>query len=142
MMHQLCEPVLNNGVRTTNFFNGRLLAAEDLQALQDADRRHRAALCLAIGSGVVSGLEVAVESTGADGANAVVSVSPGLAVTRSGVMIQLATGADVVLARQTPGASDSGEFSDCASDGLNLLPTGLELPVAAFETNQAAPPTG
>jgi hypothetical protein len=125
MKHQLCEPILDNGLRTTNFFNGRLLAAEDLQTLQDADRQHRAALGQAIGSGVLAGLEVAIETNGADGADAVVSVSPGLAVTGSGQTLQLTTGVDLVLARQEPMPSQDGQFDDCASAGLNLLPTGV-----------------
>lgn len=122
---QLGEPVLDNGLRTTNFFNGRLLAAEDLQTLQDAERQHRAALGFAMGSGVVSGLEVALETTGADGNDALVSVSPGLAITGAGQTLQLATGVDLVLARQEPGIPQDGNFADCANPGLNLLPTGV-----------------
>src|ERR1044072_1835840 len=54
----LLEPLLEGGIANTNFFNGRLLSAEDLRAEQKASRQQRSQLGLAIGAGVVDGLWV------------------------------------------------------------------------------------
>jgi hypothetical protein len=74
-------------VRPT-YFEGRLLAADDLRAEQDyvrakLRRLHRAAL----GAGIVSGLELSI-STDDDGQSAIV-VSPGMAVDARGELIEV-----------------------------------------------------
>ena len=52
------------GISLPNFFNGRILAAEDLQMLLDGDQDHRRLLGRAIGPGVANGLRVsAVDDT-------------------------------------------------------------------------------
>ncbi len=125
MTHQLCEPILDNGVRNTNFFNGRLLAAEDLQGVLDADRRHRQQIGSIIGAGVATGLSVAIESAGDSLHDAVVSVSPGLAVTGRGDTLELTTSIDLVLAQQTQPPAQAGQFIDCSAAGPGSLTTGV-----------------
>jgi len=52
---KVLEPVLDGGIENTNFFNGRLLTAEDLKAEQKAGRLHRRKLGCALGEGVAWG---------------------------------------------------------------------------------------
>jgi hypothetical protein len=125
MTTSLCEPVLQNGVRNTHFFNGRLLAAEDLQTEQAARRRHDSQLAQAIGSGVVNGLEVSLLSSGAAGTDAIVAIRAGLALAPSGQSLQLAQDVEVVLVRRSGSPEQAGDFSDCTSERLATLPTGV-----------------
>ncbi len=55
---QLDTPFLDGGIRSTNFFNGRLLSREDLQREQDAERAVHERLGRALGTGIAYGLEV------------------------------------------------------------------------------------
>jgi hypothetical protein len=115
-MSQLCEPVLDGAIRNTNFFNGRILTAEDLSDQQLAERRHRQHLGQTIGSGVVRGLEITLRGTGALGRTApAVRVSAGLALTPRGDALEVSTSIDVVLARQEPAASTLGQFELCTT---------------------------
>ncbi|WP_420125855.1 hypothetical protein [Longimicrobium sp.] len=62
MATELLQPVVEDGVRITNFFNGRLLTAEDLRREQDAVRDRHRGLAGAVGEGVVQGLEVSLDT--------------------------------------------------------------------------------
>jgi len=107
----LLQPILE-GVQRNNFFNGRLLSAEDLRADQDATRAQHAQLGRAIGEGVAWGLDVTVASAGAE--RPVVRVSPGLALTRLGALLPLREEALVTLARSASARDDgTGLFADC-----------------------------
>jgi hypothetical protein len=111
---KLLGPVLDQGIRNTNFFNGRLLTAADLQTEQDADRSHRAQLSQAIGHGVVTGLVVTLLDDGSGGGAPVVRVSGGLALNRCGQALALPTAAEVVLSSQAdPLPPDAGLFAPC-----------------------------
>ena len=59
---ELLEPILKGGIRSVNFFNGRLLSAEDLKQEQEANREGRARLGQAVGHGVAYGLEVSLSA--------------------------------------------------------------------------------
>src|ERR1044072_1878360 len=83
----LNEPIINAGIRNTNFFNGRILTASDLQTDQDANRRQHAQLAEALGGGIANGLEVGLLADGADGKPPVVSVTRGLAFSQNGQAI-------------------------------------------------------
>jgi hypothetical protein len=125
MNRQLCEPILDNGIRNTNFFNGRLLAAEDLQGVQGAERSHRQQIGTVLGAGVVGGLSITIETGGDSLHDAVVSITPGLAVTARGDTLELGTSIDLVLAQQTQVASQAGRFIDCSTDSPGSLTTGV-----------------
>ena len=90
----LMTPFLSGGLKSIKFFNGRLLSGEDLTTEQAASREERERLGLAIGDGVVTGLEVAV-TPGA--ASPTVTVQPGLAINREGDAVNLASPVDVSL---------------------------------------------
>lgn len=134
MNRQLLEPITDSGIRNANFFNGRLLTAEDLSAVLDASRAQRRQLGLGIGEGVIHGLEVELTNTSTV-AQPVVRVSGGLAVNRRGQAVSLALqSVDVALA---PAPStfepEAGLFAECTALGPadNLSNVGLYVFVAA-----------
>lgn len=109
----LLQPILE-GVQRNNFFNGRLLSAEDLRAEQEATRAQDARLARTVGEGVAWGLDVAVVSGGPD--RPTLRVSPGLALTRLGALLSLREEAQVTLAPSTSAREDGpGLFADCVA---------------------------
>jgi hypothetical protein len=126
MTHQLCEPILDKGLRNTNFFNGRLLAAEDLRTQQEAERLHRGQLGRALGPGVVNGLEVqTTPSTDITGSVYGVTIGSGLAINAGGQPLELPVPVDLALAvPPTPGAPRAGQFTACATE-TPLQATGM-----------------
>src|SRR5690348_8736111 len=100
-MADLLKPILDNGIQSTNFFNGRLLMAEDLQTEQTAHRQQHQELGRAIGDGVVYGLVVQQVVSSPPPPQPAVSVSAGLAITRSGRAILLPTDQQVALVSST-----------------------------------------
>jgi hypothetical protein len=110
----LLAPVLDQGIRNTNFFNGRLLTAADLQTEQDADRGHRAQLGQAAGDGIVTGLEVTLLDDGSGGGAPVVGVAGGLALNRCGQALALPAAVQVVFSSQPDSPPpDAGLFAAC-----------------------------
>src|SRR5687767_11954580 len=93
----LKQPIAG-GVRTTHFFNGRLLSAEDLAAEQATRRSQRLQLTRALGEGIAFGLEVA-EHPDSVLARPVVTVEPGLAIAPSGAPLELTKRIDLLLLR-------------------------------------------
>ncbi len=123
----LLEPLLDKGIRNTNFFNGRLLSAEDLRAEQQASREHDGQLGRAIGEGIAYGLEVQkkpASSPAAGTAEAMVTVSEGLAINRLGQTLSLATDTEVALVRGNPTLEESdGLFAACPGASSSAIPT-------------------
>jgi hypothetical protein len=116
MTIQLQQPLLSGGLRSINFFNGRLLSAEDLSQDQVANKQAHQYLGQALGEGVACGLEVQ-ETPGVSTRQApVVSVAAGLAVNRLGQALFLAAATDIVLVRPpSPGSGPvTALFADCA----------------------------
>jgi hypothetical protein len=81
---QLEQPLKEGGIRSVNFFNGRLLTAKDLSREQQARRDWDARLGLAVGDGVAFGLEAARDTDLDAPAAPVLRVKAGLAVNRAG----------------------------------------------------------
>jgi hypothetical protein len=122
----LFEPITDSGIQNVNFFNGRLLTADDLSAVLGAGRDHDRQLAKGLGEGVVHGLEVELASS-STAAQPVVRVSGGLAFGRSGNPLALSVPTvDVALVR-APSASapEAGLFAECAgpeaADNLSKL---------------------
>lgn len=104
-----------SALRSVNFFNGRLLTGDDLAGEQAAQEARLARVGRLVGEGVASGLEVA-ESVGSSTApNPIVTVSAGLAVSRSGLALELPSAVDLALARAavTSASEPGGLFADC-----------------------------
>jgi hypothetical protein len=110
----LSEAILDSGIQNTNFFNGRILNAGDLQTDQDANREQHEQLGLALGAGIVRGLWVELVSDGSDGNPPVVSVSRGLALNAKGQAVALPVDVQLALTPvTTPQPVDAGLFADC-----------------------------
>ncbi len=118
----LLQPILDGGVQRNNFFNGRLLSAEDLRAEQSANREQRRQLASAIGDGVASGLEVSIVSATAR----TVRVRSGLAINRRLDLLSLADDADVTLVPSAPSATATGAgvFGECEPPRASAAYTG------------------
>jgi hypothetical protein len=130
---QLDQFVRDDSLRRINFFNGRLLSAEDLTTEQSANRAQARHLGVAIGAGVSYGLEVArIEPAPSSKIKDLqVEVKAGLAVNRHGEALYLRCDQLVTLALG-PGQGDKAGcvFSDCevlaatgdiSADGFYIL---------------------
>jgi hypothetical protein len=147
---ELLQPLLEGGIRNTNFFNGRLLSAEDLRQEQQANRERDAQLARAVGAGVVYGLQVerAEQKSGGGLTNAVVKVSEGLALNDNGQSLALPANTEVALVRALEIVNaEAGLFATCepptqtaavvAGAGIYLL---VITPASGYE--QRAPASG
>ena len=114
MSRHLFEPITDNGIRNTNFFNGRLLSADDLAAVLDSGSEHDRQLAAGLGEGVVRGLEVELASSSTP-TQPVVRVGGGLALNRAGNPVALSVPAvDVALVRAPETfAPEAGLFAEC-----------------------------
>lgn len=102
------------GILNTNFFNGRLLVAEDLTALQTAGAQQRQQLARALGDGVAYGLQVSLAPSSTPNAP-VVRVTKGLAFNRNGQAAAVSldfVDVALVITPDTP-AADAGMFAEC-----------------------------
>src|SRR5687767_5030165 len=98
---ELLAPILDGGIRFTNFFNGRLPTGEDMVGEQEGNREARNRLGIGIGNGVAYGLEVS-EFPGA-GKEARVKVESGLAINRCGEALRLQTQLELSLVQPSNG---------------------------------------
>lgn len=119
-------PLLDEGIRAVNFFNGRLVTHGDFSRDQQARRDGDARLGQANGSGVVRGLEVSMDGVAGDRR---LAIKAGLAVNAAGQTLCL--GADQLLAL-VPAADQAppetgGGFGACAqlSGGTYVAGDGL-----------------
>jgi hypothetical protein len=114
MSKQLNEPITENGIRITNFFNGRLLTANDLKTDQEAGRSQRWQLGRAIGDGIIEGFEVNLMSAGTPTTLPVVGVTKGLAINRKGQILSLPNDDAVSLVRSVDRPPpEAGIFGEC-----------------------------
>jgi len=110
---QLQQPLTEGGIRSVNFFNGRLLSGKDLSREQAARREADARLGRAVGDGVAYGLEVARDTTLDKPAAPVLRIKSGLAVNRVGQTLRLAADVSVALTRRFGGADAGCIFANC-----------------------------
>lgn len=109
----LQQPILEGGIRSINFFNGRLLSARDLTREQSAHREADRRLGQAVGEGIAYGLEVSVANASTR-ESPVVSVEAGLAVNRVGQTLKLTDRTEVALVRRaTAGSNVAQIFGEC-----------------------------
>jgi hypothetical protein len=127
---QLTEAIYDSDVRTVNFFNGRLLTAEDLSKEQNANREERQRIGKAIGDGIAYGLEVTPTVGMNTPARPTVTITPGLAIDRRGQTLALTETVDLSLVRDTTsgGTSTAATFDACQADsGVYVAGAGLYL---------------
>lgn len=111
----LLNPILEGGINSVNFFNGRLLTANDLSREQEANREAARRLGQAIGAGVAYGLEVS-KSTSKDSTKdtPLLTIERGLAINRRGQTLKLENQTDISLIRQTNTESTNPpQFAEC-----------------------------
>lgn len=121
-IEQLLKPIMGSGIRTVNFFNGRLLSSEDLLAEQESQRAGRRLLGQAAGEGIAYGLEVSEARTLSTLRSPVVTVEPGLAVSRAGQILKLTSRTNVALTKQSSAAAAAAQTSDTFKDCQPLQP--------------------
>jgi hypothetical protein len=119
----LGEAILDSGIQNTNYFNGRILNAGDLQTDQAANRQQHEELGLANGAGVVQGLWVELVTAGSGTTAPVVSVSQGLAFNANGQAVALPMDVQVALMRvTTPLPVEAGLFANCVPPSSTTVP--------------------
>jgi hypothetical protein len=126
-IEQLLQPVFEGGIRSVNFFNGRVLSGEDLSDEQDAQRRARRLIGRALGEGVAYGFEVSEAAESSTTQYPVINVEPGLAVSRSGQTLRLAERTQVGLVRR----EDSPDYEALGATFRDCSPLRPQLYVAA-----------
>jgi hypothetical protein len=111
----LLEPILENGIQNTHYFNGRLLTAQDLQVDQTANRRQHQQLGRGIGEGIIDGFEVRLVSGGTGGQPPVLAIERGLALSQTGQVVVLPDSLpELLLARRNPDVlPTAGVFAEC-----------------------------
>jgi hypothetical protein len=108
----LLQPILDGGLQRNNFFNGRLLSAEDLRAEQKATGIQVSHLARADGDGVGWGFGVSVSSVGPQRPR--VLVRRGLALNRLGNLLHLPEDSEVALVPAAQAADAAlGLFAEC-----------------------------
>lgn len=127
--------VSSTALRSVNFFNGRLLTGDDLRREQSTQEARLQRLGRVAGSGVAEGFEVAETLGTSSKGRPVVTVAAGLALSRSGIALELPADVDVALYRDNApsDAEPGGLFADCqpfapgtytAGAGVYLLTVG------------------
>jgi hypothetical protein len=106
------------GITSVNFFNGRILTAEDLRTFATAGAEHRRVLGRALGPGIATGLRASAAG------GLTVNVTSGVAVNQLGDAIDLPVDVDVDVGRTapTPTGSPTTLFAECpgaASDEID-----------------------
>jgi hypothetical protein len=110
---QLEQPVSAGGIRSVNFFNGRLLTSNDLSREQAARRESDQRLGLAIGDGVAFGYEVGQDASHSTPNAPVLRVKAGLAVNRNGQALRLTADISLTLARRFDAIAVNSVFTIC-----------------------------
>lgn len=141
---QLEQPLKEGGIRSVNFFNGRLLTGRDLSREQTARREADWRLGLAQGDGVAFGLEVSPDTLLSQTDAPVLRITGGLAINRKGQVLRLTADTSVALTRRFDAASSDCIFADCApiSAGRYIGGAGVYvLTVAPAESGEGSAPT-
>lgn len=126
----LQQPIREGGIESVHFFNGRLLSGQDLSREQAAHRQTAERIGLALGTGIVFGLEVGRAPVTADDPLPGITVAAGLAVNGAGEVLRLVAPETVRLSRVAqPGPTGPLGFNDCtpALSGTYLAGEGLYL---------------
>lgn len=131
MAVNLLTPILSTRTRSINFFNGRLLAGEDLTTEQQNNRVAHSLLGEAIGDGVVYGLEVTQSTLSSTIQSPVLAITQGLAINRNGAALLLDTNTEIRLVRPSTQTATTPApiFQDCtpAQSGPYIAGAGVYL---------------
>ncbi len=111
MIKALQDPILDDGIPFTAYFNGRLLSGEDLARDQQGHRHARQRLGQAIGDGVAFGLELFEAPGESTRSSPVVTVQPGVAITRKGQALSLGQSVNLRLVRGAASGTDASSIT-------------------------------
>jgi hypothetical protein len=130
MIKALQDPILDDGIAFTAYFNGRLLSSEDLARDQQGNRDARRRIGQAIGDGVAFGLEVFEAPGESTKTSPVVTVQPGVAINRKGQALSLAQSINLRLVRGTASGADASTVTtfrvcDPAQPGVYVVGEGV-----------------
>ena len=121
----LLTPILN-GIQNVNFVNGRVLTASDLTAERAANLQRQRLLGTSLGDGVASGFVVTLSPSSVTSGQQVVHVTAGVAVNRSGDVLQLVSDTDVTLTATLPATvTGTGLFAPCTPPQTQLTNPGI-----------------
>jgi hypothetical protein len=111
----LDQPFAEGGIRTVNFFNGRLLTGSDMGREQAARREADARIGLAIGDGVAQGLEVSFAGRIAPNNRPAATIEAGVAVNREGRTLRLPQRIAIEISRSAGTSPEAVPclFEDC-----------------------------
>jgi hypothetical protein len=145
MSKALQDPVLEDGIAFTSYFNGRLLSGEDLSRDQQGNREARRRLGQAIGAGVGFGLEVFEAPGESTRTSPVVTVTPGVAINSRGQALALRSQIDLRLvygsADVTNAAATAFRTCDERRPGVYVVGEGVYvLTIACAEGGQGRAP--
>lgn len=137
---QFMRSIFNEDLKAPNYFNGRLLTAEDLQKDQQAILTRQSWLGKACGYGVVEGLMVTREDT------TNLKVTPGIGLNRQGRIMYLPKNEEqnnsgtnksgewvlplVFTTTDNQPATDAGQFVNCgfsSTESVSYAPDGIYL---------------
>ena len=145
---QLQQPLKEGGIRSVNFFNGRLLTSKDLTREQVARRESDSRVGLGIGDGVAFGLEAARDPQRDTPAAPVLRIKAGLAINRLGQTLRLTGDISVALTRKFAASAGSGDcdcvFAKCdpIADGVYVAGAGVYvLTIAPSSAAEGRAPT-
>lgn len=141
---QLQQPLKDGGIRSVNFFNGRLLSGKDLSREQAARREADARLGLAIGDGVAFGLEAERDGDLDKPAAPVLRIRAGLAVNRLGQTLRLLGDTSVALTRAFDADAAGCVFANCTplQGGTYVAGAGVYLlTIAPAQMSEGRAPT-
>lgn len=143
MSVKIQQPIVSGSLRTTNFFNGRLVTGADMTREQAARREAVSRIGQAAGEGIVYGLEV--EKDQAAGTQPIVSIKAGLAVNRCGQALYLAQDTSVNLLERAAAAEQaSNVFGDCGAITVGNYTAGYGfylLVIAPAQSSEGSAPT-
>lgn len=144
-MKALHDPILEDGIPFTAYFNGRLLSGEDLARDQEGNREARRRIGQALGEGVAFGLEVFETPGQSTSASPIVTVRPGVAINRRGQVLALRSAVDLTLVRavspSTGAAEPAFKVCDEPQPGVYVVGEGVYvLTMACAEGGQGRAP--
>jgi hypothetical protein len=143
MSVKIQQPIADGSLRSTNFFNGRLVTGADMTREQAARREAVARIGQAAGEGVVYGLEV--EKDAAAGTQPIVSIKAGLAVNRCGQALFLADDVTVnLLERENAPAQATNIFGECGEITVGNYTSGYGfylLVISPAQSTEGSAPT-
>lgn len=126
MSVKIQQPIKDGSLRTTNFFNGRLVTGADMTREQTARREAASRVGQAAGEGIVYGLEVEKDSSA--GREPIVKINAGLAINRCGQSLFLPQDTSLHLQQRDAVVSQASSiFGECGEITIGNFNSGFGL---------------